>query len=201
MNLGISRLINDNVQIGDVFWQFLYLMYKCIFIEDEKTYSEILSDMAGRIRKLYIDILEVIDILNQEEDLDIVKLIDDVFLEIAKDRNKISFFVLDIELKKTKDILSSQLYYIQDCITSNMTKLDIELFNENIKLIKKILYLSTVYLCGRKVEDEALIEFLVIAENRNDYSLKLNEEIINAIKSRNNLKEEEIERLVGKEEA
>lgn len=82
-----------------------------------------------------------------------------------------------------------------------MTKLDIELFNENIKLIKKILYLSTVYLCGRKVEDEALIEFLVIAENRNDYSLKLNEEIINAIKSRNNLKEEEIERLVGKEEA
>lgn len=63
------------------------------------------------------------------------------------------------------------------------------------------MYLSTVYLCGRKVEDEALIEFLKIAENRNDYSLKLNEEIINAIKLRNNLKEEEIERLVGKEEA
>lgn len=63
------------------------------------------------------------------------------------------------------------------------------------------MYLSTVYLCGRKVEDEALIEFLEIAENRNDYSLKLNEEIINAIKLRNNLKEEEIERLVGKEEA
>lgn len=199
--LGISRLINDNVQSGDVFWQFLYLMYKSIFIEDENTYSEILSDMAGRIRKLYTDILEVIDVLNQEESLDIVGLIDDVFLEIAKDRNKISFFVLDIELNKTKDILSRQLCYIQDCITSNMTKLDIELFNENIQLIKKILYLSTVYLCGRKVEDEVLIEFLENAENKNDYSLKLNEEIINAIKLHNNLKEEEIERLVGKEEA
>ena len=82
-----------------------------------------------------------------------------------------------------------------------MTKLDIELFNENIQLIKKILYLSTVYLCGRKVEDEVLIEFLENAENRNDYSLRLNEEIINAIKLHNNLKEEEIERLIGKEEA
>lgn len=110
LNLGISRLINDNVQNGDVFWQFLYLMYKSIFIEDEKTYSEILSDMAGRIRKLYLDILEVIDILNQEEDLDIVKLIDDVFLEIAKDRNKISFFVLDIELKRPR------IFYQASCV-------------------------------------------------------------------------------------
>ena len=40
LNLGISRLINDNVQNGDVFWQFLYLMYKSIFIEDEKIYFE-----------------------------------------------------------------------------------------------------------------------------------------------------------------
>lgn len=54
---------------------------------------------------------------------------------------------------------------------------------------------------GERLKTEALIEFLEIAENRNDYSLKLNEEIINAIKLRNNLKEEEIERLVGKEEA
>lgn len=202
--LGIARLINDNVQSGDVFWQFLYLMYKSIFIEDEKNYSEILSDMSGRIRKLYIDILEVIDVLNQEEGLDVTGLIDDVFLEIAKDRNKISFFVLNIELKKTKDILSRQLCYIQDSITNNMTKLDIELFNENIQIIKNILYLSTVYLCGRKVEDEVLIKFLKNAENKNDYSLKLDEEIINAIKVHNNLKDEEIERMVhqfGKEEA
>lgn len=202
--LGISRLINDNVQSGDIFWQFLYLMYKSIFAEEENNYSEILSGMASRIRKLYIDIQEVTDVLNQEEELDIIGLIDDVFLEIAKDRNKISFFVLNIELEKTKDILSSQLCYIQDSIVSNMTKLDIELFNENIQLIKSILYLSTVYLCGRKVRDEELIEFLENAENKNDYSLKLNEEVIDLIKIHNNLKEEEIERMVnqfGKEEA
>lgn len=201
--LGISKLINDNVQSGDVFWQFLYLMYKSIYAEEENNYSEILSSMASRIRKLYIDIQEVTDVLNQEE-LDIIGLIDDVFLEIAKDRNKISFFVLNIELEKTKDILSSQLYYIQDSIVSNMTKLDIELFNENVQLIKSILYLSTVYLCGRKVKDEVLIEFLENAENKNDYSLKLNEEVIDSIKIHNNLKEEEIERMVnqfGKEEA
>lgn len=201
--LGISRLINDNVQSGDVFWQFLYLMYTIIFAEKENSYSEILSDMASRIRKLYIDIQEVTDVLNQEE-LDIIGLIDDVFLEIAKDRNKISFFVLNIELEKTKDILSSQLCYIQDSIVSNMTKFDIELFNENVQLIKSILYLSTVYLCGGKVKDEVLIEFLENAENKNDYSLKLNEEVIDSIKIHNNLKEEEIERMVnqfGKEEA
>lgn len=194
--LGIAKLINDNVQSGDVFWQFLYLMYKSIFAE-ENNYSEILSSMASRIRKLYIDIQEVTDVLNQEKELDIIGLIDDVFLEIAKERNKISFFVLNIELEKTKDILSSQLCYIQDSIVNNMTELDIELFNENIQLIKSILYLSTVYLCGREVKDEVLIEFLEKAENKNDYSLKLNKEVIGLIKIHNNLKEEEIERMVN----
>lgn len=153
--------------------------------------------MASRIRKLYIDIQEVTDVLNQEKELDIIGLIDDVFLEIAKERNKISFFVLNIELEKTKDILSSQLCYIQDSIVNNMTELDIELFNENIQLIKSILYLSTVYLCGREVKDEVLIEFLEKAENKNDYSLKLNKEVIGLIKIHNNLKEEEIERMVN----
>lgn len=194
--LGIARLIDDNVQSGDVFWQFLYLMYKSVFIEDDKNYSEILSDMAGRIRKLYIDIQEVPDVLNQEEHLDIAGLIDDVFLKIAKNRNKISFFVLDIELKKTKDILSRQLRYVQDRISGNMEKLDIQLFSENIQLIKDFLYLSTVYLCGRKVEDGELIQFLKKAEHKNDYSLDLDEEIINAIKEKNNLENEYIERIV-----
>ena len=100
----------------------------------------------------------------------------------------------------TKDILSNQLQYIQDCINRNTTKFNIELFDDNIELIKKFLYISTVYLCGRTVEDRVLLEFIRIAENKNDYSLKLNEEVINSIKLCNNLEEDDIERLVGKEE-
>ena len=197
---GISSLIDCNIQRGDVFWRFLYLMYKSIFVENDKNYSEILSDMAREIRKLYIDIQGDADILSLEPELDIGQLIDDVFLDIARSRNKISFFVLDIELNMTKDILSNQLQYIQDCINRNTTKFNIELFDDNIELIKKFLYISTVYLCGRTVEDRVLLEFIRIAENKNDYSLKLNEEVINSIKLCNNLEEDDIERLVGKEE-
>lgn len=58
---GIAKIIHTNIRNGDVFWQFLFLMYKNLFSDKEKNYSELLSEMSRSIRKLYIDIQDVAD--------------------------------------------------------------------------------------------------------------------------------------------
>ena len=199
---GIANIIHTNIHDGDVFWQFLYLMYKSLFSDEEKNYSELLSEMSRSIRKLYIDIQETHDALTQYIETDISDIVDNIFLRLAKDRNKISFFSLELELAKTKEILRNELACVQKKVVNENEPSDTDLFKENIELLELIIYVSATYRIGRSLEDSQLIELLDLAEKKNDYSLELSEVVINNIKQRNHLEPEDLERifLLRKEE-
>jgi|GEM_PF-1319960 len=210
---GIANIIHTNIHDGDVFWQFLYLMYKSLFSDEEKNYSELLSEMSRSIRKLYIDIQETHDALTQYIETDISDIVDNIFLRLAKDRNKISFFSLELELAKTKEILRNELACVQKKVVNELACVqkkvvnenepsDTDLFKENIELLELIIYVSATYRIGRSLEDSQLIELLDLAEKKNDYSLELSEVVINNIKQRNHLEPEDLERifLLRKEE-
>ena len=200
---GIANIIHTNIHNGDVFWQFLFLMYKNLFSDKEKNYSELLSEMSRSIRKLYIDIQDEADALSQYPEIDISGIVDNIFLRLAKDRNKISFFSLELELAKTKEILRNELACVQKKVENGIEPIDTDLFKENIELLELIIYVSTTYRMGRSLEDGQLIKLLELAEHKNDYSLELSEEVINNIKQRNCLNQEDLERifLLRKEEA
>ena len=199
---GIANIIHTNIHDGDVFWQFLFLMYKNLFYDKEKNYSELLSEMSRSIRKLYIDIQDAADALSLCPETDISCIIDNILLRLAKDRNKISFFSLELELAKTKEILRNELAYVQKKVVNENELIDTDLFKKNTKLLELIIYVSTTYRTGRSIEDTQLIELLDLAEERNDYSLELSEVVINNIKQRNNLNTDDLERifLLRKEE-
>lgn len=76
---GIANIIHTNIHNGDVFWQFLFLMYKNLFSDKEKNYSELLSEMSRSIRKLYIDIQDEADALSQYPEIDISGIVDNIF--------------------------------------------------------------------------------------------------------------------------
>lgn len=200
---GIANIIHTNIHNGDVFWQFLFLMYKNLFSDKEKNYSELLSEMSRSIRKLYIDIQDEADALSQYPEIDISGIVDNIFLRLAKDRNKISFFSLELELEKTKEILRNELACVQKKVENGIKPIDTDLFKENIELLELIIYVSTTYRIGRSLEDSQLIKLLELAEHKNDYSLELSEVVINNIKQRNCLNQEDLERifLLRKEEA
>lgn len=194
---GIANIIHTNIHNGDVFWQFLFLMYKNLFSDKEKNYSELLSEMSGSIRKLYIDIQDAADALSQYPEIDISGIVDNIFLRLAKDRNKISFFSLELELAKTKEILRNELACVQKKVVNENEneQIDTDLFKENIKLVELIIYVSTTYRIGRRLENSQLIELSDLAEEKNDYSLELSEVVINNIKQRNRLEEKELEKI------
>lgn len=198
----IAKIIHDNIHDGDVFWQFLFLMYKNLLSDKDKNYSELLSEMSGSIRKLYIDIQDAADALSLCPETDISCIIDNIFLKLARDRNKISFFSLELELAKTKEILRNELARVQKKVVNENEPIDTDLFKENTELLELIIYVSTTYRTGRSLEDSQLIELLDLAEKRNDYSLELSEVVKNNIKQRNNLNTDDLERifLIGKEE-
>lgn len=192
---GIAKIIDNNINHGDVFWQSLFLMYKNLFSDKEMNYSELLSEMSGSIRKLYIDIQDAADALIQYIETDITYIIENIFLRLAKDRNKISFFSLELELEKTKEILRNEVACIQKKIVNEKKPIDMDLFKENIELLELIIYVSTTYRIGRRLEDSQLIELLDLAEVKNDYSLELSEEVIKNIEQRNHLNPEDLKRI------
>ena len=123
-------------------------------------------------------------------------------MRLAKDRNKISFFSLELELAKTKEILRNELACVQKKVVNENEPSDTDLFKENIELLELIIYVSATYRIGRSLEDSQLIELLDLAEKKNDYSLELSEVVINNIKQRNHLEPEDLKRifLLRKEE-
>lgn len=54
-------------------------MYKNLFSDKEKNYSELLSEMSSSIRKLYIDIQDEADALSQYPEIDISGIVDNIF--------------------------------------------------------------------------------------------------------------------------
>lgn len=141
--------------------------------------------------------------LSQYPEIDISDIVDNIFLRLAKDRNKISFFSLELELAKTKEILRNELACVQKKVENGIEPIDTDLFKENIEFLELIIYVSTTYRIGRSLEDSKIIELLNLAEKKNDYSLELSEVVINNIKQRNYLKTEDLERifLLREEEA
>ena len=84
---------------------------------------------------------------------------------------------------------------VQKKVENGIEPIDTDLFNENIELLELIIYVSTTYRIGRSLEDGQLIKLLELAEYKNDYSLDLSEEVINNIKQRNCLNQEDLERI------
>ena len=140
-----------------------------------------------------LELNKILDSTGKE--IDISGIVDNIFLRLAKDRNKISFFSLELELAKTKEILRNELACVQKKVENGIEQIDTHLFNENIELLELIIYVSTTYRIGRSLEDSQLIKLLELAEHKNDYSLDLSEEVINNIKQRNCLNQEDLERI------
>ena len=104
---------------------------------------------------------------------------------------------MELELAKTKEILRNELACVQKKVVNENEneQIDTDLFKENIKLVELIIYVSTTYRIGRRLENSQLIELSDLAEEKNDYSLELSEVVINNIKQRNRLEEKELEKI------
>lgn len=200
-NLGLAEMIDGNIR-KDVFWKFLFLMYVCISPNNEKRYSEILSDMASSIHRLYEDVAECADVLIQEG-VDVQEIIQDAFVLLAKSINKISFFVTNIELNRVKEIISNTIEKIQNRIFLFSPVLDRDLLNVNRETIIYIIYITVMYSFEREIGNEKWEEIIKSIENKNDYTLYLDKVILEKIKKSNtvdNAVYDKILEILGEEE-